>query len=723
MEISIKTMRMKWIVAFIACCVCLQALMIPTAHAASVNDQAKARGALEKVENWLLDKGNISDWTAIGLAANDKTVPLSYQQHKGDEVLTNRAVYEAVSELSLSMLGYYASGVDTSNIAGINMMSYLVNHQAMEKEGGYGLALAYIAYLATPHGFLDRPFWYPDLWYYKLVENQLSDGSWSGAEGQDGDIQSTMLVLSSLRLAYGSPTDTLEPIINNALDYVMSKQHKDGSWSGSTLETAYAIMALLTADVDPSSEQGESIQRGIAYLLSQQTKGGSFVDTISSKDEKIVSEQAYLALTAYERWLSGEGQLFEGLKNMIPNHVTVTIEGPNGLIATGQSTGYTVEEAVLQFLQSSNIDYQLNNKYEIGAPNNFVTGYAQMILSLGGTANGNSDQKAWRYAMRSQGEQYSQANNTSSTYEGAEILLYYGAASKGLYAEIAVKNGNTDEYSTGSNVYTPNKPFSIKLTKQVFNTGYSVMKVVSGATVQLNGKTYTSNKEGIIQVNGLESGKYPITISDASGTFVTTRTVLTVSAPEYTAYEDAANISKWAIGGIGHSLSDGIMKGTSKSPLLLSPKKAVTRAEFVTMIMRALNTYHYDNTKTWFSDVKLKDWYSKDINTARLQGITDVSTGAFRPNDAITREEAAIMLTNAGLLKTYGTPTRHAFNDVQGLSDVSKHAIQAVDEHGIMQGDLQTFRPYQSLTREEAATVIMRLDYYVHRSMLYGWMR
>ncbi|MEN0661117.1 N-acetylmuramoyl-L-alanine amidase [Caldifermentibacillus hisashii] len=86
--------------------------------------------------------------------------------------------------------------------------------------------------------------------------------------------------------------------------------------------------------------------------------------------------------------------------------------------------------------------------------------------------------------------------------------------------------------------------------------------------------------------------------------------------------------------------------------------------------------------------------------------ITGYPNGEFRPNQAVTREEAATMIGRA--LKLDGTRQKTSFSDVGSESYASGY-IQSAYQKGIIQGDGNgLFRPYDNMTRLEMAYLIVR---------------
>ena len=78
-----------------------------------------------------------------------------------------------------------------------------------------------------------------------------------------------------------------------------------------------------------------------------------------------------------------------------------------------------------------------------------------------------------------------------------------------------------------------------------------------------------------------------------------------------------------------------------------SPQTLVTRAEFVSAIVGAINAQSEYNGSS-FSDVTDDLWYAKDAECAKTIGITKgYEDGTFRGNSAVTKREACVMIFRA----------------------------------------------------------------------------
>ncbi|WP_019121112.1 S-layer homology domain-containing protein [Brevibacillus massiliensis] len=165
----------------------------------------------------------------------------------------------------------------------------------------------------------------------------------------------------------------------------------------------------------------------------------------------------------------------------------------------------------------------------------------------------------------------------------------------------------------------------------------------------------------------------------------------------------------------------------------------ITRGEFATMIVKALDLpikagpYEDSNKQNplepTFSDVRPSrdtwDYQYEYIETAARAGIVrGVQPGYFRPDQPLTRQEAAIMITRAMNLKTTGTPDAakqslaKMYTDAQQIDYYALHSVLAVSKANIMNGEpvdptakkpQYRFKPTTNLTRAEMATITVRM--------------
>lgn len=160
----------------------------------------------------------------------------------------------------------------------------------------------------------------------------------------------------------------------------------------------------------------------------------------------------------------------------------------------------------------------------------------------------------------------------------------------------------------------------------------------------------------------------------------------------------AKQITDWTSKGLVGGYPDGTFK----------PNNKITRAEFIALVNRA---FGYTKISSFsFSDVAEKDWYASEIAKAKAVGyIGGYPDGTIKPNNPISRQEVAAILTK--ILKPQNVPIASTlmFTDAQNIPQWSKSAIEAVLSGGYMGGyPDNTFQPTKSITRAESISVLDR---------------
>jgi len=142
----------------------------------------------------------------------------------------------------------------------------------------------------------------------------------------------------------------------------------------------------------------------------------------------------------------------------------------------------------------------------------------------------------------------------------------------------------------------------------------------------------------------------------------------------------------------------------------IRPEWQVTREEVATIFFRLLTQETRSRFRTnWhtFPDVESGRWSNQQIATMQNAGILqgDWEYGTFRPGDPITRAEFAII---AMRFDNIGLSYEHDFDDIVG--HWAERNIAAAVYRGWVTGYPDgTFRPDQHITRAEAATLINRV--------------
>ncbi|WP_342571259.1 S-layer homology domain-containing protein [Paenibacillus sp. FSL R5-0749] len=112
----------------------------------------------------------------------------------------------------------------------------------------------------------------------------------------------------------------------------------------------------------------------------------------------------------------------------------------------------------------------------------------------------------------------------------------------------------------------------------------------------------------------------------------------------------------WAKDAVNDMGSRMVIQGVNNTTF--NPDIAITRAEFAAIVVRGLGLKLGEGPQP-FRDVTTKDWYSSAVQTAAsYELINGFEDGTFRPNDTITREQAMTLIARA--MKLTGLADQYA---------------------------------------------------------------
>ncbi|MFB9328840.1 endo-1,4-beta-xylanase [Paenibacillus aurantiacus] len=164
----------------------------------------------------------------------------------------------------------------------------------------------------------------------------------------------------------------------------------------------------------------------------------------------------------------------------------------------------------------------------------------------------------------------------------------------------------------------------------------------------------------------------------------------------------------WAKDAVEALAARGIVSGITNGAF--APANAITRADFVAQLVRALELESDKQANTPFADVKPSDYYYEAVSTARALGITSgTGQNQFLPEQAITRQD--MMTMTALALKAAGKPlsaggSLEAFADAGSVAGYAKESAAALVAAGIVKGSANQLRPQAKLSRAEAAVIV-----------------
>ena len=153
----------------------------------------------------------------------------------------------------------------------------------------------------------------------ELLSVQTSDGGWA-ITGDEADSDMTGMALQALAPYYKTDLKVQEAV-DKAVARLSKMQNDDGGFStfggggkiATSESTSQVIVALTALGINPDTDE-RFVKNGysaIDALLKYYVAGGGFKHVLDSQIDGMATEQAYYALTAYYRFLSGKTSLYD----------------------------------------------------------------------------------------------------------------------------------------------------------------------------------------------------------------------------------------------------------------------------------------------------------------------------------------------------------------------------------------------------------------------------
>ena len=166
----------------------------------------------------------------------------------------------------------------------------------------------------------------------------------------------------------------------------------------------------------------------------------------------------------------------------------------------------------------------------------------------------------------------------------------------------------------------------------------------------------------------------------------------------------------WAKEYINKLAENGIVSGDGNGGF--EPERKVTRAEFLRMLLGALNLVS-DNAECSFEDVLKTDWSYIYVASAFSQGITNgIDEKTFGKDNFITRQEAAVFMHRAAVKAFIPMDKQQSveFSDSDEFASWAKRSINILSDAGFINGvGNNRFEPDGYTTRAQAAKMVCSL--------------
>lgn len=165
----------------------------------------------------------------------------------------------------------------------------------------------------------------------------------------------------------------------------------------------------------------------------------------------------------------------------------------------------------------------------------------------------------------------------------------------------------------------------------------------------------------------------------------------------------------WAYDAIMFMLQEGIISGVGENQF--APEQKIKRSEFACMIANTLNLT--EKAENQYADVKNDAWYADGVLKCTLEQLMLGADQHFRPDDLVTREEAAAVILRAAKYLELTLPRKEMSVEFSDHNEISQWAYESVEEMvhaGFISGfEDGTVKPKTETTRAQAAVLLCKL--------------
>lgn len=275
----------------------------------------------------------------------------------------------------------------------------------------------------------------------------------------------------------------------------------------------------------------------------------------------------------------------------------------------------------------------------------------------------------------------------------------------------------TEWISILRNEETKNTRYFVKIPKEDVSPMQLKEGNVIGLNLLLNDANLLGNRDHAVEItDGINSRKDPSSyrswkMVNSNENTASWERIAKIFNPGFEATMVASEIpfddisGHWAEKNILNAYNAELVKGVGDNKFM--PDSELTVAESIQLVKSVFNLPDADYNNE-FPDVSSDAWYSQavaSVNAAGLLPAEIISNGNLNPEGVMSREAfAKIIMSGKEAEKQL------SYQDADSISEWAKNAVAAALEKGYMVGDDSgNFNPKKSLTRAEAATVMLKI--------------
>ena len=502
--------------------------------------QSSIEESIDGAADQLSSLNNLSDWAALALVNAGHPIPESYTSATMAVIHENKGSFSKVTDLERFVIALAAQGYDPQKYEGYNLIEGIFNHSRMLNQGINGPIYALLVLNSGSYNLPVSNQWNELNLIEVILEQQNSDGGWSLVAGGKSTVDITAMAITAL--SGFIHIDGVQSSVDNAVAWLSSVQLANGGFndSGDNSESvAQVIIALSSLGVDAATFNKNGAN-SLEHLLSFRQLDGGFAHMSGLGTNGMATEQALLALLAYDSFIRGEGvSIYQSAQ--LQAMVDIHIEGPDALLAEGSASGNQALEALMNFANDKKIQLGIKD-----------TSFGKYVNAIGDIEEGIYDGSGgWSFNVHRDGSWQFPAVGMAD-YElkqGDVMVVYYTDYSTKMVDQVIVEPAKPIE----------GQPFTVTVKQSNWNWDDNIAQVTPAAavSVKIGDKSKVTDDMGVAHfVDGSSAGSFEMTVagyrSDLAPSVVRQAERLVVASKKV--------MATYAVEGLDHTIATGAVR-------------------------------------------------------------------------------------------------------------------------------------------------------------------
>ncbi|AKG37543.1 hypothetical protein VK70_01705 [Paenibacillus durus ATCC 35681] len=274
---------------------------------------SEVKADISAAAKWILSAGELSDWQAFGLARSGNALPSGYLAGALRQISESKGEFRKVTDYERLVLSIAAAGGDPRNAAGYDLIAKIYNNKNLTNQGSNGPIFALLALDSGNYSVPADAAWTKVKLVQWILDVQNTDGGFPLTKGGESNVDLTAMAVAALS-AHKEEAGA-QAAVDKAVAWLSAQQLEDGGYKLSGEENsesvAQVIIALSAADIGPGDVRFVKAKGSLlSNLATFKRSDGGYAHTVNGGSSGLATEQALLALTAYDLYLNGKGKLY-----------------------------------------------------------------------------------------------------------------------------------------------------------------------------------------------------------------------------------------------------------------------------------------------------------------------------------------------------------------------------------------------------------------------------